>query len=257
MAFTTIRTETRDSVGAITLDRPDALNALSSELLREVAAAIHGFEADGNIGCILITGSERAFAAGADVKEMQNQTFVDAYLGDLYGAIDQIATTRKPIVAAVAGYALGGGCELAMACDIVIAADTAKFGQPEITLGIMPGLGGTQRLPRLIGKARAMDLILTGRQVGAAEAERIGMVSRVVPANDLLDEAFKVAQRVAGMSLPIVMMAKEAVGRAFEAPLSDGIRFERRLFQAMFATADQKEGMTAFLEKRAPQFRNR
>jgi enoyl-CoA hydratase len=257
MAFATIRTETRDGVGAITLNRPDALNALSTELLREVAAAISGFELDGNVGCILITGSERAFAAGADIKEMQDKSFADAYLGDLYHAIDQIAATRKPMVAAVAGYALGGGCELAMACDIVIAADTAKFGQPEITLGIMPGLGGTQRLPRLVGKARAMDLILTARQIGAEEAERIGLVSRVVPANDLLDEAFRVAAKIGDMSLPIVMMAKEAVSRAFELPLAEGVRFERRLFQAMFATADQKEGMAAFVEKRAPQFRNR
>lgn len=257
MAFTTIRVETRDGVGQITLDRPTALNALNSTLLGELAGAVEQFDGDAKVGCILITGSDRAFAAGADIKEMRDLTGVEAYVGDLYAAIDRIAAARKPLVAAVSGYALGGGCELVMACDIVLAAPSAKFGQPEITLGIMPGLGGTQRLPRLVGKAKAMDMILTGRVVEAEEAERIGLVSRLVPASDLLEEAMRVAQRIAGLSLPGVMMAKEAVNRAFETPLAEGVRFERRLFQSMFATEDQKEGMTAFLEKRSPQFRNR
>ena len=257
MAYETIAIETRGAVGVITLNRPKALNALSDTLVAELNAAVDGFEADARIACIVITGSEKAFAAGADIKEMAKLGFVDAYRADHAAVIQRVAEARKPIVAAVAGYCLGGGAELAMMCDIVIAADTAKFGQPEITLGIMPGMGGTQRLPRAVGKAKAMDLILTGRMMDAAEAERAGLVSRVVPAAELMAEAMKVAEKIAGYSLPIVMMAKESVNAAFETTLAQGVRFERRLFHAMFATEDQKEGMAAFVEKRAPQFKNR
>ena len=257
MAYTTIVSETRGPVGFVRLDRPAALNALNSVMISELAHAIGAFDADAKIVCSVITGSDSAFAAGADIKEMQALGYAEAYLADLYGGIDRIAAARKPLIAAVAGYALGGGCELALACDIVIAADTAKFGQPEITLGVMPGLGGTQRLPRAVGKAKAMDLILTGRMVDAAEAERIGLVARVVRASDLVEEALRTAQKIADLSLPALMKAKESVNRAFETSLAEGVRFERRTFQAMFATEDQKEGMTAFLEKRAPQFRNR
>ena len=257
MAYETILIETRGAVGLITLNRPGALNALSNALVAELNAAIDGFEADARIACVVITGSEKAFAAGADIKEMATLGFVDAYMRDHAAAIRKVAEARKPIVAAVAGYCLGGGCELAMMCDIIIAADTAKFGQPEITLGIMPGMGGTQRLTRAVGKAKAMDMILTGRMMDAGEAERSGLVARVVPAADLVAEAMKIATKIAGYSLPIVMMAKESVNAAFETTLSEGIRFEKRVFHAMFATADQKEGMAAFVEKRAPQFRNR
>jgi enoyl-CoA hydratase len=257
MAFETIVTETRGRVALITLNRPNALNALNATLIGELGDAVTAYDADQRIGCMIITGSEKAFAAGADIKEMQGLTFVEAFNRDYGETLSRIARARKPLIAAVAGYCLGGGSELAMICDIVLAADTAKFGQPEITLGIMPGMGGTQRLPRAVGKAKAMDLILTGRMMDAAEAERSGLVSRIVPANDLLEEAMRVAEKIAGYSLPSVMMAKESVNRSFETPLAEGIRFERRLFHAMFATEDQKEGMAAFVEKRSPQFRNR
>jgi len=257
MAFETILTETRGRVALITLNRPNALNALNATLIGELGHAVTTYDADQRIGCMIVTGSEKAFAAGADIKEMQGLTFVEAFNRDYGEALSPVARARKPIIAAVAGYCLGGGSELAMMCDIVLAADTAKFGQPEITLGIMPGMGGTQRLPRAVGKAKAMDLILTGRMMDAAEAERSGLVSRIVPANDLIEEALRVAEKIAGYSLPSVMMAKESVNRSFETPLAEGVRYERRLFHAMFATEDQKEGMAAFIEKRSPQFRNR
>jgi enoyl-CoA hydratase len=257
MAYETILVETRGHVGLITLNRPSALNALNAALIAELSSAIEAFEDDQRVGCLILTGSEKAFAAGADIKEMSSLTFVDAFMRDYAEALDRAARTRKPVVAAVAGYCLGGGCELAMMCDIVIAADSARFGQPEITLGVMPGMGGTQRLTRAIGKAKAMDLILTGRMMEAAEAESSGLVARVVPAQNLLEEAMKVAEKIAGFSLPAVMMAKESVNRALETSLAEGVRFERRLFHAMFATADQEEGMAAFIEKRTPQFKNR
>ena len=257
MAYETILVETRGRVGLVTLNRPKALNALSSQLVGEVNAALDAFEADEAIMCVVLTGSERAFAAGADIKEMQSLTFVGAYVGDFISSWDRVARFRKPLIAAVAGFALGGGCELAMMCDFIIAADTAKFGQPEINLGVMPGAGGTQRLARFVGKSKAMDLILTGRMMDAAEAERCGLVSRVVPADRLLDEAMQTAERMAGLSLPALMMAKESVNRAFETTLSEGVRFERRVFHSLFATEDQKEGMTAFAEKRPARFTNR
>lgn len=257
MAYENIRVETKGRVGLITLDRPKALNALNGPLIDELNQALATFENDPGIGCIVLTGSEKAFAAGADIKQMQSLGYPQNYLDDFVGAWERIGATRKPIVAAVAGYALGGGCELTMMCDIVIAADNAQFGQPEIKLGVMPGIGGTQRLTRFIGKAKAMDLCLTGRMMGAEEAERSGLVSRVVPAAKLLEEAMKVAEGVAAMSLPIAMMTKESVNQAYETTLSAGIRFERRVFHAMFATADQKEGMAAFVEKRAPSFKHR
>jgi enoyl-CoA hydratase len=256
MAYETILVETRGKVGLITLNRPKALNALNSQLLGEVNRALDGFEADPNVGCIVITGSEKAFAAGADIKEMSSLSYPQTYMDDFFIGWDRVAGRRKPMIAAVAGFALGGGCEFAMMCDFIIAADTAKFGQPEIKLGVMPGMGGTQRLTRLIGKAKAMEMCLTGRMMGAEEAERSGLVARVVPAADLLNEALKTAETIASMSLPIAMMTKETVNRADEMSLAEGIRFERRLFHAMFATADQKEGMTAFVEKRAPQFKD-
>ncbi len=257
MAYEFIETETHDGVGLIRINRPQALNALDKATSGEIIDAIDGFEADAKIGAMVITGSEKAFAAGADIKEMASLTFVEAYLSEAAAALQRVAQARKPIIAAVSGYCLGGGSELAMMCDIIIAADTAKFGQPEITLGIMPGIGGTQRLPRAVGKAKAMDLILTGRIMDASEAERAGLVSRVVAADGLMEEAMAIAAKIAGYSLPAVMMAKEAVNRAFETPLGEGIRFERRLFHAMFATDDQKEGMAAFIAKRVPQFKNR
>src|SRR4051794_8105200 len=257
MAFETILVETRGKVGLITLNRPQALNALNSILVNEVNAALDAFEADPAIGCVVITGSEKAFAAGADIKEMAGHTHPQTYLDDFITSWDRVANRRKPAIAAVAGFALGGGCELAMMCDIILAADTARFGQPEIKLGVMPGAGGTQRLTRIVGKAKAMEMCLTGRMMDAAEAERSGLVSRVVPAAELLDEALKVAQTIAAMSLPIAMMTKESVNRAYETTLAEGIRFERRVFHAMFATADQKEGMSAFVEKRKPGFRDR
>ncbi len=257
MAYNTIKVETRGRVGLITLHRPEALNALNSELLGELRGALQKFDGDPKIGSIVITGSEKAFAAGADIKEMQPLEFVDMYLGNYISGWDEVAGTRKPMIAAVAGYALGGGCELAMMCDIIIAADTARFGQPEITLGVLPGMGGTQRLVRAVGKAKAMDLCLTGRMMDAEEAERSGLVARVVPADDLVEEALKAADRIAGLSLPAVMMTKESIDRAFEVTLSEGLRFERRVFHSLFATEDQKEGMAAFAAKRKPQFKNR
>ena len=256
MTYTNISVETKGKVGVITLNRPAVLNALNEALVAELGAALDAFEADAAIGAIVITGSEKAFAAGADIKEMQGKTFMEAYKGDFIGTWDRVSHCRKPVIAAVAGFALGGGCELAMMCDIIIAADTAEFGQPEITLGIMPGAGGTQRLTWAVGKAKAMDLILTGRRMKADEAERVGLVARVVPAASLLDEALKTAGKIASHSQPIVAMAKESVLRSFETTLSEGLRFERRLFHAMFATSDQKEGMAAFVEKRKAAFKD-
>jgi enoyl-CoA hydratase len=257
MAFETILTETRGRVALITLNRPKALNALNSELLVELSAALAGFDANPGIGAIVVTGSEKAFAAGADIKEMQTKSYMDAFLGDFFAGWDNVGRVRKPVIAAVAGYALGGGCELAMMCDFIIAADNAKFGQPEITLGVMPGMGGSQRLTRAVGKAKAMDMCLTGRMMDAQEAERAGLVSRIVPPAALLDEALTAAAKIAEFSLPAVMMAKEAVNRAFETTLAEGLRFEKRLFHSMFALDDQKEGMAAFIEKRKAAFKHR
>jgi enoyl-CoA hydratase len=257
MAYENIIVETCGRVGLIRLDRPQALNALNRALMSELGQAIAAFDADTNIGCMVITGSDKAFAAGADIKEMADKDFAEAFFGDFCADWHQAAAARKPVVAAVAGFALGGGCELAMQCDLIIAADNAKFGQPEIKLGIIPGIGGTQRLTRAVGKAKAMDLILTGRMMDAAEAERAGLVARVVPAADLMAEAMKAAEAVAALSLPSVMVAKEAVNRAFEVSLAEGVAFERRVFHALFATEDQKEGMAAFVEKRPAKFRNR
>ena len=257
MAYENIIAETRGRVGLVMLNRPKALNALNQALIEELNAAMGGFEADPAIGCTVITGSEKAFAAGADVKEMAEKTYVDAYVGRFLDGWSKLTETRKPVIAAVSGFCLGGGCELAMMCDFIIAAETAKFGLPEITLGIMPGAGGTQRLPRFIGKAKAMDMILTGRMMDAAEAERSGLVARVVAPGTLLVEALAAAEKIASYSQPIVMMAKETVNRAQETTLSEGVRFERRLFLSMFATDDQKEGMKAFIEKRKPEFRNK
>lgn len=258
MQFELILTEVRGPVALITLNRPKDMNALNKQLMGELEAALNGFEADPAIGAIVITGNEKAFAAGADIKEMKDKSFVECYSEDFLTVTwERTASCRKPVIAAVAGYALGGGCELAMMCDIILAADTAKFGQPEITIGAIPGLGGTQRLVRAIGKAKAMELCLTGRMMDAAEAQQAGLVSRVVPADQLVDEAVKVATKISSMSQPIVMLAKESVNRAFEMTLAEGLRFERRLFHALFATADQKEGMAAFAEKRKPQFGNR
>jgi enoyl-CoA hydratase len=257
-AFENILTERKGRVGLITLNRPKALNALCDALVHELGIALDAFEADAGIGAIVITGSEKAFAAGADIKEMKDRSFIDVYGADFITVgWERVAACRKPVIAAVAGFALGGGCEMAMMCDFIIAADTAKFGQPEITLGIIPGAGGTQRLARAVGKAKAMDLVLTGRMMDAAEAERAGLVARVVPADKLMDEAMAAADKIAAMSLPTAMMAKESVNRAFESTLAEGIRFERRLFHACFATEDQKEGMAAFVEKRKPAFKNR
>jgi enoyl-CoA hydratase len=257
MTYQNILVETKGRVGIIRFNRPQALNALNAALVVELNEAVAAFEADDNIGCILVTGSDKAFAAGADIKEMANKSYMDVLLGDFAADQDAIARARKPTVAAVAGFALGGGCEMAMQCDLIIAADTAKFGQPEIKLGVIPGIGGTQRLTRAVGKAKAMDLVLTGRMMDAAEAERAGLVARVVPAASLMEEAMKVAETIAGMGLPSVYAAKESVNRAFETTLAEGIRFERRVFHALFATEDQKEGMAAFIEKRKPAFRNK
>ncbi|MEO5324885.1 enoyl-CoA hydratase [Mesorhizobium sp. CC13] len=257
MAYETILVEKRGKVGLITLNRPKALNALNSQVLGELLAATAAFDADDGVGAIVITGSERAFAAGADIKEMQAKTYVDAYMEDFFSGWEAFTRNRKPMIAAVAGYALGGGCELAMMCDFIIAADTARFGQPEITLGVMPGMGGSQRLTRFVGKSKAMDMCLTGRMMDAAEAERSGLVSRVVPATDLLEEAMKAASKIADFSLPAVMMCREAVNRSYELTLAEGLRFERRVFHSMFALEDQKEGMAAFAEKRSANFRNR
>ena len=256
--FEHIIVESKGAVGVITLNRPKMLNALSFGVFREIAAAVEDLEADEKIGCIVVTGSEKAFAAGADIKEMQPKGFIDMFSSD-FAAIggDRIARCRKPTIAAVSGYALGGGCEVAMMCDIIIASDTAKFGQPEITLGTIPGIGGTQRLTRAVGKSKAMDLCLTGRMMDAAEAERSGLVSRVVPAAKLIPEAIATARKIAEKSQLAVIAAKESVNRAYETTLAEGLLFERRNFQALFATEDQKEGMNAFLEKREPQFRDK
>jgi enoyl-CoA hydratase len=257
MTYQNIIVETKGRVGIVRLNRPHALNALNRALIAELTQAVAAFEADANVGCMVVTGNEKAFAAGADIKEMADKTFIQVYGGDFCADWDCLAHTRKPVVAAVAGFALGGGCELAMQCDLIIAADTAKFGQPEIKLGVIPGIGGTQRLTRAVGKAKAMDLILTGRMMDAAEAERSGLVARVVPAASLTDEAMKVAETIAGMSLPSVMAAKEAVNAAQESSLAEGVRFERRIFHSLFATEDQKEGMKAFVEKRKPDWKQR
>ena len=258
MLFETLIVETRGRVGLITLNRPKALNALNGQLIAELAQALDGFEADPEIGAVVLTGSEKAFAAGADLKEMASKSFMDCYLEDfITNGWERITRCRKPIIAAVAGFALGGGCEVAMMCDFIIAADTAKFGQPEITVGTIPGAGGTQRLTRAVGKAKAMDMCLTGRMMNAEEAERAGLVSRVVPAATLVDEAVKAADAIAASSRPLVLMAKEAINAAFETTLNQGIRFERRLFHATFATLDQKEGMAAFAEKRKAVYQNR
>jgi enoyl-CoA hydratase len=257
MAYQNIVVETRGKVGIIRFNRPQALNALNAALIAELTQAVAAFDANAGIACMIVTGSEKAFAAGADIKEMADKSYMDAFMGDFAANWDALSRARKPTVAAVAGFALGGGCELAMMCDVVIAADTAKFGQPEIKLGVIPGIGGTQRLTRAVGKAKAMDLCLTGRMMDAAEAERSGLVARVVPAASLMDEAIKVAETIASMSLPTLMIAKESVNRAFETTLTEGMRFERRVFHSLFATADQKEGMAAFVAKRPAKFENR
>ena len=258
MEYANIVASVDGQVGVITLNRPKALNALNSDLLRELCEALEAWDADDAVHCIVVTGSERAFAAGADIKEMQPRSYMEMFRTNFFAdATDRIAAIRKPIIAAVAGYALGGGCELAMLCDFIIAADTAKFGQPEINLGVMPGMGGTQRLTRFVSKSKGMEMCLTGRNMDAAEAERSGLVSRVVPAAELLNETMKAAHAIAEKSLPIVMMTKETINRAYETTLAEGVRFERRVFHSMFATEDQKEGMTAFSEKRKPAFRDR
>lgn len=257
MQYENILVEIHGKVGLITLNRPAALNALNDKLMDELGLALQAFDGDDDIGCMIITGSEKAFAAGADIGAMASYTYMDVYKGDyITRNWEQIRSVRKPVIAAVAGYALGGGCELAMMCDFIIAADTAKFGQPEIKLGIIPGAGGTQRLPRAVSKAKAMDLCLTARMMDAAEAERAGLVSRVVAADKLHEEALAAATVIANMSLPMVMMVKESINRAYETTLAEGVQFERRLFHSTFATADQKEGMRAFIEKRAPHFKN-
>ncbi len=258
MAYENILVETRGRVGLVTLNRPKALNALDDALMNELGKALAKFDADEGIGAMVLTGSDKAFAAGADIGAMKDWGYMDVYKGEyITRNWERMKSIRKPVIAAVAGYALGGGCELALMCDIIIAADTAKFGQPEIKLGIIPGAGGTQRLPRAVGKAKAMDLVLTGRMMDAAEAERAGLVSRVVSPDKLIDEAIAAAAQIAEFSLPSVMMAKEAVNRAYESPLAEGMLFERRLFHALFATEDQKEGMAAFVEKRKPKFKHR
>ncbi|UVE66603.1 enoyl-CoA hydratase [Burkholderia pyrrocinia] len=258
MAYENILVETRGRVGLVTLNRPKALNALNDALMDELGDALKAFDADDGIGAIVVTGSEKAFAAGADIGMMATYSYMDVYRGDyITRNWETVRQIRKPVIAAVSGFALGGGCELAMMCDIVFAADTAKFGQPEIKLGIMPGAGGTQRLPRAVSKAKAMDMCLTARFMDAAEAERAGLVSRVLPADKLLDEAIAAAATIAEFSLPAVMMVKESVNRAYETTLAEGVHFERRLFHSLFATEDQKEGMAAFVEKRKPEFKNR
>ena len=257
MAAEPVLVETRGRVGLITLNRPEALNAINLELTQAFVAAAEAFDRDPGIGCIVVTGSEKAFAAGADIKEMEARSALEMYAADWFADWNRFAACRTPTIAAVAGFALGGGCELAMMCDFIIAADTAKFGQPEIKLGVMPGMGGSQRLTRLVGRAKAMEMCLTGRMMDAVEAERAGLVARVVPAADLMADAIKTAETIAGMSLPIAMMTKETVARAEEMSLAEGLRFERRVFHAMFATEDQKEGMRAFVEKRKPAFKHR
>lgn len=257
MAFETILLDIHGKVGLITLNRPQALNALNAQIVGEINQALDQLERDPNIGCVVLTGSAKAFAAGADIKEMAELKYPQIYVEDLFSDADRIANRRKPIIAAVSGFALGGGCELAMMCDFILAADNAKFGQPEINLGVLPGMGGTQRLTRAVGKAKAMELCLTGRLMGAEEAERAGLVARVVPQAELLEEALKVAATIASKSIPVSMMVKESVNRAFEVTLSEGVRFERRVFHAAFATEDQKEGMAAFIAKREAQFKHR
>ena len=257
MAYETIIVETRSRVGLITLNRPQALNALNTTVMSEMVAALKVFQEDAGIGAIVVTGSEKAFAAGADIKQMQPMNYIDTFMTDFFGGWEEMMRVRKPIIAAVAGYALGGGCELAMMCDFIIAADNARFGQPEITLGVMPGMGGSQRLTRFVGKSKAMDMCLTGRMMDAAEAERCGLVSRVVPVADLMEETLKAAAKIASFSLPAVMMAKDAVNRSYETTLAEGLLYERRMFHSLFAFDDQKEGMAAFVEKRSPNFRHR
>jgi enoyl-CoA hydratase len=256
MSSENIIVERRGRVGIVRLNRPQALNALNVALMDELLGAVEAFDADAGVGCILITGSDKVFAAGADIKEMADKTYIDIFRADYTADYERLTRVRKPVIAAVAGFALGGGCELAMMCDFIIAADNAKFGQPEIKLGIIPGIGGTQRLTRAVGKAKAMDLILTGRMMDAAEAERSGLVARVVPAASLMEEAMKVAETISALSQPSLLAAKEAVNRSFEISLAEGVRFERRVFHALFATKDRKEGMTAFIEKRPPRFTN-
>ncbi|WP_242208102.1 MULTISPECIES: enoyl-CoA hydratase [unclassified Pseudomonas] len=257
MTYETILLDTHGRVGLITLNRPQALNALNAQLVSEVNQALDALEADADIGCIVITGSKKAFAAGADIKEMAELTYPQIYMDDLFSDSDRVANRRKPIIAAVNGFALGGGCELALMCDFILAGDNAKFGQPEINLGVLPGMGGTQRLTRAVGKAKAMEMCLSGRLIDAVEAERCGIVARIVPSDELLDEALKVAAVIASKSLPIAMMIKESVNRAFEVNLTEGVRFERRVFHAAFATQDQKEGMAAFIAKREAAFQGK
>jgi enoyl-CoA hydratase len=257
MSYETILKEIRGRVLLLTLNRPEALNALNAQTIDELNHALDEAERNADIGCVVLTGSSKAFAAGADIKEMAELTYPQIYLDDLFSGSDKVAARRKPIIAAVAGFALGGGCELALMCDFILAADNARFGQPEIKLGVLPGMGGTQRLTRAVGKAKAMEMCLTGRMIDAVEAERAGLVSRIVPLDQLLDEAMKVAAAIAGKSLPVAMMVKESVNRAFEVSLSEGVRFERRVFHSAFASEDQKEGMAAFIEKREPVFKHR
>lgn len=257
MEYETILVSVQERVGLITLNRPKALNALNSQLIAELNQALDRLEADPDVGCLVITGSAKAFAAGADIKEMSDLGFPQIYLDDFFAAADRIGARRKPLIAAVAGYALGGGCELALMCDFIYAADNARFGLPELSLGVIPGIGGTQRLTHALGKSKAMELCLTGRQLTAEEAERAGLVARVLPGEALLDETLAVARGIASKSLPAAMMTKECVNRAFELGLNEGVRFERRLFHSLFASADQKEGMSAFVEKRAPRFNHR
>ncbi|WP_368607622.1 enoyl-CoA hydratase [Pseudomonas fulva] len=257
MAFETILLDIHGKVGLITLNRPQALNALNAQIVSELNQALDQLERDPGIGCVVLTGSAKAFAAGADIKEMAELKYPQIYVDDLFSDADRIANRRKPIIAAVSGFALGGGCELAMMCDFILAGDNAKFGQPEINLGVLPGMGGTQRLTRAVGKAKAMELCLTGRLMGAEEAERSGLVARVVPQDELLQEALNVAATIAAKSVPVSMMVKESVNRAFEVTLSEGVRFERRVFHAAFSTEDQKEGMAAFIAKREAQFKDR
>ena len=258
MAYEHILVETRGSVGLITLNRPKAMNALCADLAREIAEAVDAYEADDNIGALVVTGSEKAFCAGADIKEMSDKDYMDVYKEDFITVNwERLSHCRKPVIAAVAGYALGGGCEFAMMCDFILAADTAKFGQPEILIGTIPGAGGTQRLTRFIGKAKAMEMVITGRMMDAEEAERAGLVSRIIPAAELVEEAIKTAEKISNLSRPVVMLAKESVNRAYETTLAEGVRFERRLFHSTFATEDQKEGMAAFAEKRPADFKHR
>ncbi|WP_262693231.1 enoyl-CoA hydratase [Kordiimonas aquimaris] len=258
MTFETILLDKQEGVGLITLNRPEALNALNSKLIKELGDALLDLDADTDIGAVVVTGSEKAFAAGADIKEMSVKTYADVLAEDLFAEINRVfATVRTPVIAAVSGYALGGGCEIAMACDFIIAAENAKFGQPEIKLGIIPGIGGSQRLTRIVGKSKAMDMMLTGRMMDAEEAERAGLVSRIAPTEDLIDTVMEIASTIAELSTPSVSLAKEATNRALETTLAEGLLFERRVFHSLFATDDQKEGMTAFIEKRQPQFKNR